>query len=59
MDLADIDMSKPLAQRKLNMMATEMVTTGTMVEIIPVPIPLIITVAGPVCEASAIFCVGL
>ena len=23
------------------------------------PIPLMITVAGPVCEASAIFCVGL
>ena len=41
------------------MMATEMVTTGIMVEIIPVPIPFIITVAGPVCDASAIFCVGL
>ena len=39
-------------------MATEMVTTGTIVEIIPVPIPFIITVAGPVCDASAIFCVG-
>ena len=41
------------------MMATEMVTTGIMVDIIPVPIPFIITVAGPVCEASAICCVGL
>ena len=36
-----------------------MVTTGIMVEIIPVPIPCMMTVAGPVFEASEIFCVGL
>ena len=41
------------------MMATEMVTTGIIVDIMPVPMPLMMTVAGPVCEASAIFCVGL
>ena len=41
------------------MMATQMVTTGTQVEIMPVPIPLMMTVAEPVCEASEIFCVGL
>ena len=40
-------------------MATEMVTTGIMVEIIPVPIPFIITVAEPVCDASEMPCVGL
>ena len=41
------------------MMATEMVTTGTQVEIIPVPMPLMMTVAEPVCDASAIFLVGV
>ncbi len=40
------------------MMATEMVSTGTQVEIIPVPMPLMITVADPVCEAFEISCVG-
>ena len=39
-------------------MATEIVTTGTMVDIMPVPMPLIITVAEPVCDASAIDLVG-
>ena len=43
----------------LSMIATEMVTTGIMVEIIPVPIPLMITVAAPVCDDSAMACVGL
>ncbi|MBR3268852.1 MAG: leucine-rich repeat domain-containing protein [Oscillospiraceae bacterium] len=33
-----------------------MVTTGTAVEIIPRPTPLMITVAGPVWELSASFC---
>ena len=59
MDAVLIERSKPLANRKLSMMAIEMVTTGTIVEIIPVPIPFIITVAEPVCEASAIDLVGL
>ena len=40
-------------------MATPMVTTGMHVEIIPVPIPLMITVADPVKPASEIFWVGL
>ena len=34
-------------------------TRGTTVLIMPVAIPLIITVAAPVCEDSAIICVGL
>ena len=51
--------SKPLAKPKLNMIATPMVITGMQVDIIPVPIPLIITVAEPVRPASEIFCVGL
>jgi hypothetical protein len=41
------------------MIATAMVTTGTQVEIIPMPIPFIITVAAPVFEAAAIDLVGL
>ena len=41
------------------MMATPMVTTGTQVDIMPVPMPLMITVAEPVRPASEIFCVGL
>ena len=41
------------------MMATEMVTTGIIVEIMPVPMPLMITVAEPVCDDSAMRCVGL
>ena len=41
------------------MIATAMVRTGIAVEIIPVPIPAIITVAGPVPALSAIFRVGL
>ena len=41
------------------MIATPMVTTGIQVDIIPVPIPLMITVAEPVSPASEIFCVGL
>ena len=41
------------------MMATEMVTTGIIVDIMPVPTPLMMTVAEPVCEDSAIFWVGL
>ena len=41
------------------MMATPIVITGMQVEIIPVPIPLMITVAAPVCPASEIFWVGL
>ena len=40
-------------------MATPMVMTGMQVEIMPVPIPLMITVAEPVSPASEIFCVGL
>jgi hypothetical protein len=39
-------------------MAIPIVRTGIQVEIIPVPIPFIITVAEPVCPASAIFFVG-
>ena len=57
--MADIERSNPLAQRKLSMMATEMVTTGIIVDIMPVPTPLMMTVAEPVCEDSAIFWVGL
>ena len=41
------------------MIATEMVSTGTQVEIMPVPMPLMITVAAPVWLASAMRCVGL
>ena len=41
------------------MIATAMVTTGIQVEIIPVPIPLMMTVAAPVFEASAMSFVGL
>ena len=40
-------------------MATTMVTTGMQVEIIPRPIPWMMTVAGPVWELSANFWVGL
>ncbi len=40
-------------------MAVETIKTGIAVEIIPVPIPLIITVAGPVFEAFAMRLVGL
>ena len=36
------------------MIPTTIVITGIAVEIIPVPIPLIITVAGPVSELLAI-----
>ena len=36
-----------------------MAITGMSVEIIPVPIPFIMTVAEPVADASAIFWVGL
>ena len=39
------------------MMATEMVITGTQVDIIPVPMPLMITVAAPVFDAAEIACV--
>ena len=40
-------------------MATAMVITGMAVDIIPSPIPEIMTVAGPVCELCASLCVGL
>ena len=40
------------------MMATPIVTTGMAVEIIPEPTPAMMTVAGPVFELPAIFCVG-
>ena len=32
-------------------MAVDTIKTGMAVEIIPVPIPVMITVAGPVCDA--------
>ena len=40
-------------------MATDIVTTGTMVDIMPVPIPFIITVAEPVSDDLAMLLVGL
>ena len=47
------------ANKKARIMAVETINTGKAVEIIPVPIPLMITVAGPVFEAEAIAWVGL
>ena len=41
------------------MIATPIVTTGMAVEIIPEPMPALMTVAGPVWALPAIFCVGL
>ena len=35
-----------------------MVSTGTQVEIMPVPMPLMMTVAAPVCEEREMSCVG-
>ena len=52
-------MSKPVAQRKARTMATAIVTTGMAVDIIPMPIPEMMTVAGPVSALLAIFRVGL
>lgn len=40
------------------MIATPIVMTGTAVEIIPTPMPEMMTVAGPVWPLRAIFCVG-
>ena len=39
--------SNPVAKRKARMMATAIVITGTAVEIIPMPRPEMMTVAGP------------
>ena len=50
--------SKPIAQRYAKIIATPIVMTGTAVEIMPRPRPEMITVAGPVLELSATFCVG-
>ena len=50
--------SKPVAQRYARIIATPIVMTGIAVEIIPDPIPAMMTVAGPVCELSAILRVG-
>ena len=47
--------SKLIAHRKARMIATAIVITGIAVEIIPIPIPEMITVAGPVSELLAIF----
>ena len=47
------------ANRNESIIPATIVSTGMAVEIIPVPIPFIITVAGPVSELLAISCVGL
>ena len=50
--------SKPMAKRKLRMIAAAIASTGMAVESIPRPTPLMMTVAGPVAELSASFWVG-
>ncbi len=51
--------SKPVAERNAISIAKTIVNTGIEVDINPVPIPEIITVAGPVFVLSAILIVGL
>ena len=46
------------ANKNENIIPTATAITGIAVDNIPVPIPDIITVAGPVFVDSAIFCVG-
>ena len=50
--------SKPEAKRKDKIIPVATAITGIAVDIIPRPIPEIITVAGPVFPASEIRCVG-
>jgi hypothetical protein len=47
--------SNPIAHKKAKIIAAAIVMTGMAVEIIPRPIPEIITVAGPDAELFAIF----
>ncbi len=50
--------SKPDAKRNERMVPAETAATGMAVEIMPVPMPEMMTVAGPVWAWAAIFLVG-
>ena len=57
----DITPILPAAREAIHpaIMAMDIVATGTIVEIMPVPIPFIMTVAEPVSDALAMLFVGL